>query len=877
MSDLENQNGVLRITLDGKEISANKGELIIQAAERAGVFVPRFCYHPRMSSVGVCRMCLVEVKGPRGFSLQPSCFLTVAPGMEVVTNSEKVKKAQDGVLEFLLINHPLDCPVCDKGGECPLQDQVLAYGPGESRFVEEKRHFEKPIALSDLVLLDRERCIQCDRCTRFASEVALDPLIDFVGRGDHLEINTFPNTPFSSYFSGNTVQICPVGALTAKPYRFKARPWDLSQTESTCTTCSVGCRMAVQFSRGELTRYMGLDSDAINHSWLCDRGRFGYEATNSNERIEFPLMRFGTELVKVSWRDAIGKIGNSIRRVSAEKGSDSIGFVGGSSFTNEGLYSFVKLAKEFLSTDNFDARLAAGLSPDTVFSSNRTTIDGAMSSKVLVVITGDVREELPILYLRMVEAKKSGLKIVEVSPFETSISKLSDLRIELGNIEFLKALVDNGDTSLTQLLQLVRSECGATGHGLTCLIGQSNLAQAASVCDVLVGNLSRVWPDASFLFSMNGGNIFGAFDLGAVPGYMAGRTPVTLANEPKRVGLSTREMLQKAISGEMLLFVLATDVLAEVGDTDLVRKALTTSQVVVIDAYKSTMFDFADVVLPIAAFGEVSGTTTNLEGRVSRMGQALVPRGTVKPDYAVAAEIARELGYKGFKTEPEEIFDEIAARSEIHKGLGYRDLSTHVAPDGIVIPLGRTKVTISRGPRRLDPIATPGLVSTDRQGPPSSELVVESILDAGDDHGTDGDQPATTPYLKYKTVENSLDLTSTALVLKQPTLRPDQKRLLLTHKLYSPTPALMSTETLKSLVSQARVYLSAATMAALKIDDGSSVTLRSESSNAICKVNAFVKDDLADQFVLAQVGLGANFLDLIEPTEFETVIEVGVG
>jgi NADH-quinone oxidoreductase subunit G len=212
-------------TLDGRQVTGHKGEMLIAAAERAGTFIPRFCYHPRMKSVGVCRMCLVEVSGPRGASLQPSCYVEVQAGSEVVTDSDKVKKAQDGVLEFLLINHPLDCPVCDKGGECPLQDQTLAYGPGESRFVEEKRHFEKPIPISELVLLDRERCIQCSRCTRFADEVAGEAQIDFIGRGEQIEVNTFPELPFTSYFSGNTVQICPVGALTRSSRPAPPVPW----------------------------------------------------------------------------------------------------------------------------------------------------------------------------------------------------------------------------------------------------------------------------------------------------------------------------------------------------------------------------------------------------------------------------------------------------------------------------------------------------------------------------------------------------------------------------------------------------------------------------------------------------------------------------
>ena len=252
-------------TMDGRALTAYKGELLIAAAERAGTYIPRFCYHPRMDPVGMCRMCLVDVEGPRGATLTPACFAEVTEGMVVDTMNDRVKKAQDGVLEFLLANHPLDCPVCDKGGECPLQDQTLAYGPGESRFIEEKRHFEKPIAISDLVLLDRERCIQCARCTRFAAEVAGDAQIDFAGRGEAVEVATFPSEPFKSYFSGNTVQICPVGALTATPYRFTARPWDLDQVESTCTTCAVGCRVAVQSSQNRLTRLLGIDSEPVNH------------------------------------------------------------------------------------------------------------------------------------------------------------------------------------------------------------------------------------------------------------------------------------------------------------------------------------------------------------------------------------------------------------------------------------------------------------------------------------------------------------------------------------------------------------------------------------------------------------------------------------
>ncbi len=279
-------------------------------------YIPHFCYHPRMSPVGMCRQCMVEVEGPRGPMMVVSCMTPVADGQVVNTATDGVKRAQEGMLEMLLANHPLDCPVCDKGGECPLQDQAFSHGPGESRFVEEKRHYEKPIPISDLVFLDRERCILCDRCTRFADEVAGDKLIHFISRGNNTQVMTFPDEPFASYFSGNTVQICPVGALTAKPYRFKARPWDLSQQETTCTTCSVGCRTVIQSSRDEVLRVQGVDSDPVNWGWLCDRGRFNFEANKSEHRLAQPLVRSESGLVPTSWNTALDAAGRLVREAT---------------------------------------------------------------------------------------------------------------------------------------------------------------------------------------------------------------------------------------------------------------------------------------------------------------------------------------------------------------------------------------------------------------------------------------------------------------------------------------------------------------------------------------------------------------------------------
>ena len=394
------------ITLDGRQVMARKGEMLIAAAERVGTYIPRFCYHPRMKPVGMCRMCLVQVKGPRGFSLSPACYVPVTEGMEVVTDSAPVKKAQDGVLEFLLINHPLDCPVCDKGGECPLQDQTVAYGPGETRFVEEKRHWDKPVPLSPLVLIDRERCIQCARCTRFAEEVAGDAGIDFASRSDSTEVAAYPGQPFVSNFSGNVVQICPVGALLAKPYRFKARPWDLEQVESTCTYCAVGCRVAVQSSSEQVVRFIGVDSDPVNWGWLCDKGRFGFEALNSPERLSRPLVRqeAGTDLVEGAWAAALAEIAGRVSGVPGER----IGVLGGARLANEDAYAWAKLARTVLRTDNVDAQLGDGLPGDLVAGLPRATIDQVCDASVILTMAPDIKEELPVLYLRLLQPARAA-------------------------------------------------------------------------------------------------------------------------------------------------------------------------------------------------------------------------------------------------------------------------------------------------------------------------------------------------------------------------------------------------------------------------------------------------------------------------------------
>jgi len=736
MTDQAAPSDEFELTVDGRTVRARPGELLIAAAERAGTFIPRFCYHPRMKPVGVCRMCLVEVSGPRGATLMPSCFLEAAPGMEVTTDSDKVKKAQDGVLEFLLINHPLDCPVCDKGGECPLQDQTLAYGPGETRFVEEKRHFEKPIPISELVLLDRERCIQCSRCTRFADEVAGEAQIDFIGRGEQIQIATFPELPFTSYFSGNTVQICPVGALTATPYRFAARPWDLDQVESTCTTCAVGCRVAVQSSSDRLTRLLGIDIDPVNHGWLCDKGRFAADAVNREDRLGEPLVRKGGTLVGVSWHEALEAVATGLRAAVAD-GPDSLGVIGGARLSNEGAYAWARVAKGVLGTDSVDAQLGDGLPAELVLGLPRATIDQAASASTVILLTGDVREELPILFLRLRAAAVEGdLALVELSPRATSLTEHAAVSLRYGPGDaraLVDALVAGGAPpvaatdadALDEARRLV-----ATGP-VVVVVGRPSLAEDAELVADAARALSTALPEARFLPALRRGNVLGALDMGLAPGVLPGRVGLedgrawfeaAWGSVPEVRGRGTADILAAAAGDQAegapvtALVLLGSDPLRDFPDRRLARRALEAAGFeVAVATAPGDVLDHADVVLPAAEAHERPGTTTNIEGRISRLGQKLVPPGQAWPDWMIAGELAVHLGHDlGFDSVGT-VWDEIEQLAVSHRGITRAVLDAHGAADGVVAPLGAAPVSLGRRPP-LDPIAVPGVESVERQG-----------------------------------------------------------------------------------------------------------------------------------------------------------------
>jgi NADH-quinone oxidoreductase subunit G len=861
--------GRLTFTLDGREVEARKGDMLIAAAERAGTFIPRFCYHPRMASVGVCRMCLVEVSGPRGPSLQPSCYIEVQDGMTVDTTSEQVKKAQDGVLEFLLINHPLDCPVCDKGGECPLQDQTLAYGPGETRFVEEKRHFAKPIPISELVLLDRERCIQCSRCTRFADEIAGEAQIDFIDRGEQLEIGIFPGLPFTSYFSGNTVQICPVGALTATPYRFAARPWDLDQVESTCTTCAVGCRVAVQSSANRVTRLLGIDTDPVNQGWLCDKGRFAYEAVNSEDRLVEPLVRKAGELVSVSWHEALEAVADRLRQAADRAGAESVAVVGGARLTNEGAYAWTKLAKGVLRTDSVDAQLGDGLPAEVVAALPRATIDEMASADTVLLLSGDLREELPVLFLRLRAALTGGTtSLVEVASLATSLTPYAaaSLRVRPGeHVALAEALAGHGDAPGSVGSDELDEARRLLGAGrLVVVVGRPSLAEAGELVAEAAQVIARAFPDARFLPALRRGNVAGAIDMGMAPGLLPGRVSLeggrrwfedAWGGVPGERGRDTTAILQSAARGEAdavsggaldVLVLLGADPLHDFPDAELAECALEGAGfVVAVASAPGAVTEQADVVLPAAEAHERPGTTTNLEGRISRLGQKLVPPGQAWPDWMIAAELAVHLGADlGFDSAAA-VWDEIERLAPSHHRITRAVLDEPGAADGVVAPLVAQEATLGRRTvAPLDPIAFPGVESVEWQGAPPRAGLAEapdtiSLLTGesceggeGDGRraaGEGGDEPA-----RPQRLHGPVDLE----VPRVPVPEEGSLRLVARRHLYDLGSSVEAAPALAALVPDARLRLHPDDLDTLGVQAGGKVRARTDRGEVVVETVA---------------------------------------
>ena len=687
-----------RITIDGVAHTVAPGTLLIAAAEATGTYIPRFCWHPRMKPVGMCRMCLVEIEGPRGMMLTTACTTTVSDGMVVDTASDVVTKAQEGVLEFLLINHPLDCPVCDRGGECPLQDQTMSHGPGESRFVEPKRHFEKPIPISDLVLLDRERCILCARCTRFSDEISGDPLIEFKERGNLTQVLTFPDEPFSSYFSGNTVQICPVGALTAKPYRFRARPWDLEAVESVSLVDAVHSKVSIQASQNQVLRINGVDNAPTNQGWLSDKDRFVFEYLSSPERVTVPLIRREGELEEATWGEAIDEVAERLRTTPG----DAVGALGGAQATNEEAYLWGRFLRTVVGTPHIDAQLGDGIDPGLLVGlDHRAVIDDLERAKAILVWAGDLKEELPVLYLRVRRAATVlGATLVVVHPRRTGLHDVATHTVTYrpgDGPEVLRKLAAGGG-------DLASARAALDEGPLVVIVGRTSPAEdqrlAEGVAAFATGLVAGGSAEVRILPVERRANVYGALDMGLSPRLLPGRVAVddeeaaaaleaawgrAVAGGP---GRDATGILEGLATGELEVLLLhGADPVREHPDPGLVRSALDAARfVVAFDQFLSDTSVHADVVLPVEGFAESEGTVTNLEGRVQKVNRLLTGPGQTRSTVGVLDDLASALGVELAASSPEAVAKEMVTVAPAYRGISWDLLDWGAGRQGIVVP-----------------------------------------------------------------------------------------------------------------------------------------------------------------------------------------------
>ena len=615
-------NEKITFTVDGKQLEGKQGQLLIEACEDSGIHIPRFCWHKRLDPVGMCRMCLVEIDTPRGKALVPSCTTQVSEELIVETESDTVKKAQEGVLEFLLINHPLDCPICDKAGECPLQDQTMAYGPGESRFIEEKRHFEKPIPVSDIVLLDRERCILCARCTRFSDEISGDPLIEFIQRGNKTQVNTFPDEPFKSYFSGNTVQICPVGALTATSYRFKARPWDLKKVSSTCNCCSLGCSVELNVSQNKMLRILGEDNEFTNQGWLSDKGRYNFEYLHSENRLLNIHSRENEDYQTITISDAIEKIKNKIKDLD----NPEIKFIVGANSTNEEYFAINKFANslnrnEFLSKDKSNVYFADDHIHNGYFSEEYTnaTFEDLDTSDAIVVWAEDIKDNLPVLFLRIKKAVKNGVKLVVFGHTNTALESLADLYLGAG-------IVSNNFELKTSLSNIKELKDIIDSKKVTTIVGKSTPLQKKDSLDTLINHLQKV-SDLKIFNCFSKANTFGALQhIDQIKGLNEFCTEYEDSNKNIVFTIGANPVNSSFFGSKI------KDIL---DDTDYV---------ISLDIFKNETTELADLILPTTAFGEKEGTITNMEMRVMKQNKILPDPGSTLSEWEYLIMIAKSLG-----------------------------------------------------------------------------------------------------------------------------------------------------------------------------------------------------------------------------------------
>ena len=630
------------LTIDGQQVSVPEGTLVVDAAKKIGIDIPVFCYHPKMEPVGMCRMCLVDIGRPVrdrdtgelvieedgspkiqfGWKLDTACTVPVSEGMVVQGMTEKVQEARNDILEFLLTSHPLDCPICDKGGECPLQNLTMAFGPAESRFLyDDKIHLDKHVPLGELIYLDRESCIQCARCTRFQSDIADDPVIGFYQRGRSLEIVTYSEPGFDSYWSGNTTDICPVGALTTADFRFGARPWELNTAASICTHCPVGCNLSFNTRReaksgGEIVikRAMPRQNEWVNELWICDKGRFAYHFTESEDRLTQPLIRVDGELAPATWDEALELVATKFK----QSGKETLTLVSGR-LSNEDLFSLKRLADGVGSGTALYSHMAGGDLVAQIGAGQGTNIADMGADTAILVVASDLEEEAPLWWLRVKSAAQRGATLIVANPRPTKTDHYAShvIRYAYGEeVDTLQALVKAESEAGKAFAEAENAVVffGSEGIGFdasqplaqTC----ANLLIATRHFGKPNNGLVGVWPRA---------NTQGAWDMGFRP---------------------TAD-LKAALSGAKILYLVAAD---PVGDDPALAAAVEAADFVVAqEIFLTETAQMADVVFPTQASTEREGTFTSGERRVQRFYPAARPKGESRADFEIAAQIGDHL------------------------------------------------------------------------------------------------------------------------------------------------------------------------------------------------------------------------------------------
>ncbi len=669
------QARTITFTIDGREVQVPENTMLVDAAKHGDVEIPVFCYEPKLGQpVGACRMCLVEIEGiPK---LQTGCSTPVKDGMVVYTETERVKTAQQSVVEFLLINHPLDCPVCDKGGECPLQDITFGWGGGISRFIEPKRHFVKPLELSPLIAIDRERCILCYRCVRFSQEVAQDYQLVLLERGAHSYVSTFDGHPYVAPFSGNIVELCPVGALTSRPYRFRARPWDIEGAGSVCTLCPAQCNVTITVRDERALRVLQRDNVEVDDGWLCDKGRFAYQSFHVDERIVEPMVRDGGQLRAVSWERALEEAAAGLARAGANTGA-----LAGGQATNEEGFLLSRLMREALGSPHVDSRRAGSLPLEL----HRALDDPALQAKVadlefahaVLVLDTEPVNDAPILDLRLRKgARLHGTKLAVASPHPSSLDTIAALSVRYAvgaGAAFASALsaAVSGAADAEQLAREAGAEPDAVRELAALLKGEDAPASDGDSEEPPAREIVVLWGErltagptgaagAQALLALADGlgvtgtdgagllevpaasNGRGLREAGVLPGVGPGLSK--LDGETARDAHAIAEGLA---DGELAaLYLLQCDPLRELPDRELWERALAGASTVIAHSAFLTegIREHATVVFPAEAYPEKEGTIVHPDGRLQRLRPAIARSGAVRAGWQLLAELSLRVG-----------------------------------------------------------------------------------------------------------------------------------------------------------------------------------------------------------------------------------------